>query len=361
MAGKKKCRCSRLPEETTVDMTAVPSEVDLNTSPMKVDEPVQEMDQTDMPPTDDLEKNDDALSEKNDDDLSEKSPYRGVGVILEIGKKKETYIVPHALVTSIQGVSDTLTGIFQQRIRLPDVHEDVGHTLVHYLHTGQYQVLKAQETQASAAKYLMNIRLYYTARDYDLTGLKALARDQLEDLVDQVSVDDCLTAAWVLDYPNDVWLYEHVRSKLKADFATDPTLFSQEVFTKNIGGDEDFSRALVKMMVEIYTEKLESMTVAVTDTAAVAADTSSRSTSPTFTPTISDEASCVPAPTEADHNEPFLSVGEELAVPVDESDEPWGGYKKKKLLKKKKKGPFWTDLTAPDIAAPPPPPPPFDE
>jgi len=147
-------------------------------------------------------------------------------------------------------------------ISLPELDESIGHTLVHYLHTGTYQTLKLPGVLGSAAKteeYRRGILAYFAARSYGLDGLAAYAKEAIVKFDGAMSMFETLDIVKEL-YPklsdNEMWFSVYLESKIEAAFKSDETLFKQERFLTCIGGPAAFDRALFKSMVEIYTEKI---------------------------------------------------------------------------------------------------------
>lgn len=85
--------------------------------------------------------------------------------------------------------------------------EDNSHALVHYLYTGTYQTLKLTDVSANASEnttglegrgkarkldrlleYKKSLRLYCTAKTYDLSRLETLCKVQIESFEDGISI-----------------------------------------------------------------------------------------------------------------------------------------------------------------------------
>jgi hypothetical protein len=150
-------------------------------------------------------------------------------------------------------------------IELPEVDEDIGHTLVHYLLTGAYQTLQPQDdldTPNSTTEYQRSILVYCTARRYGLDTLTDHARRNMG------LFDKRLTIFEILDIARDmyskftedeIWFPNYLKTKVEAAYEADETVFTQERFLDYIGEATVFNKALVKIMVRIYTDKITSM------------------------------------------------------------------------------------------------------
>lgn len=96
-----------------------------------------------------------------------------------------SYTVPEFLLKQSPEWSDPFHSFssFGRTIELPEVDEDIGHTLVHYLYDGTYQTLKPQGAAGppdSTVEYRRGILAYCTARLYKLNGLVDHAISSIE-------------------------------------------------------------------------------------------------------------------------------------------------------------------------------------
>ncbi len=72
---------------------------------------------------------------------------------------------------------------WSRTIALPELDEDIGHTLVHYLYTGTYQTLKPRDVSGEVERitgYKRNVHLYCAARTYGPGGLELLVKGNIE-------------------------------------------------------------------------------------------------------------------------------------------------------------------------------------
>src|SRR5438034_1497253 len=93
-------------------------------------------------------------------------PYIGPAFSLLIGSSRIRYTVLQKFLCQSPKWADACTSNSWSRvIALPEVDEDLGHTLVHYLYTGTYQTLKLQDASVDTmskriTEYRRNIQLY---------------------------------------------------------------------------------------------------------------------------------------------------------------------------------------------------------
>jgi hypothetical protein len=144
---------------------------------------------------------------------------------------------------------------------LPDVKEELGHTIVHFLYTGRYETLfdePLDAQQQAVAEFERSILVYCAASSLDLGDLKELARKKAEDLGQSLSLRDIqlLSAAVSKNIPsNDSWLDNYVLQRVAKEFAANKTIFAVEGdLLEGIGKTSVFDRAFVRHMASILTE-----------------------------------------------------------------------------------------------------------
>ena len=152
------------------------------------------------------------------------------------------------------------------KIELRDVDRDIGHSLVHYLYTGNYQTTKPQtisEAGPSGARtpteignefeahnlreYRRSVRLYCVARTYGLDKLKHLSMHHIEIPQDGISIWDVLDIAEEAygKLPDDeVWFTEYLRRKLEDKLRADKFLLKRPEFLGRIGKVKIFDQSL---------------------------------------------------------------------------------------------------------------------
>jgi hypothetical protein len=81
--------------------------------------------------------------------------------------------------------TSSLNGI----IALPKVDEDIGHTLIHYLHALVYQTLKTNGPSPKI-EYRRRVLVYSTAVKYQIEGLATVAKQEMEKYDGVVTVLD---------------------------------------------------------------------------------------------------------------------------------------------------------------------------
>jgi hypothetical protein len=145
------------------------------------------------------------------------------------------------------------------KIKLPDVREDLGHILVHYLYTRTYQPLQSQVSDDKAVEFKRNVHLYGIATKYDLAGLKPTARSNIQYTDGEVTIFDILDAAkevYQALVKYDFWLKYYLKEKMEAALATYAGLLMDQGFLGLVGKVNRFDRILMEIVGEICTEKM---------------------------------------------------------------------------------------------------------
>lgn len=149
-------------------------------------------------------------------------------------------------------------------MRLPKVDEDVGHTFIHYLYTGDYQTLKPSPTcdmPRGTIEYSRSILAYHAALSCGLDGLADHARKYIQTFDKDIHIFDII-ALGRKNFPRiteDVWFSEHLSAKIIAGFEADEQIFQREEFLEGFGKALDFDKFLVKVMAKAYTHKMSTI------------------------------------------------------------------------------------------------------
>lgn len=232
---------------------------------------------------------DNAFVSYKDDRSCSDSPYITPIFTLLVGSSRVQYTVQEGfLMQSPQWAEKCKSKPWGNKISLPDVDEDIGHSLVHYLYTGKYQTLKPRAISSkppdeaisskpsenaknptatseepgahSLREYRRSVRLYCVARTYGLAGLTYLSICHIEHPQDEISIWNVLDTAQEAyeKLPDDeFWFDSYLRRKLKASLRVDKYLLKKKEFLGRIGKVKKFDQALMKGIAEFYTERAE--------------------------------------------------------------------------------------------------------
>ncbi|OJJ78837.1 uncharacterized protein ASPGLDRAFT_30334 [Aspergillus glaucus CBS 516.65] len=108
--------------------------------------------------------------------------------------------------------------------------EDIAHTLVHYLYTGEYQTLEVKgEKPRHEREYRRSVIVYCVAVSFGMHDLACKATRYIEHFGGTVNIYQILGTA-VLVYgkmPKDNWYCKYLESKMTAAFAKDQNFFEK--------------------------------------------------------------------------------------------------------------------------------------
>ncbi|KAK7713945.1 hypothetical protein SLS57_007232 [Botryosphaeria dothidea] len=147
---------------------------------------------------------------------------------------------------------------FSSDIHLHLEHADpqIAHTLIHYLSTGKYQILRALDP---ASEYERALLAYSAAGWYELRGLRKLAVGEIERVGAAVALEDALVevgkAVECACARDQEWLLEHLEARLKEAHGQDKKVFGDRRTWRNFN---PFIRTLVMVVVALQGGKGES-------------------------------------------------------------------------------------------------------
>jgi hypothetical protein len=149
-------------------------------------------------------------------------------------------------------------------VRLDDVDEDLGHTVMHYLYTGDYQTVKPPSTcelSRRAMEYTRSVLAYRAAVSHGLDGLAEHAMRYMQVFDNDVSIIDTISLGRKI-FPRiseDPWFSEYLTDKITASFQADEGIFQREQFFEGFGESLDFDKFLGKVMAQVYSSKISAI------------------------------------------------------------------------------------------------------
>ncbi|KAL4918411.1 hypothetical protein BDW62DRAFT_200791 [Aspergillus aurantiobrunneus] len=193
----------------------------------------------------------------------ESSPYTGSSVRIVIGHSTE-YIVPSTIAGQIPSLEKHCSGNGDQLARFPEVDEEIAHTFIHYLYTGDYQTLKPAlgcNIPRRAVEYRRSVLAYHAGRRCGLEGLADHGKKYMQLFDRHVTLFDIiyLGRRYFSRITEDAWFCEYLTHKIMASFEIDEEIFQQEEFFNAFGEAPDFDRFLAKVMAETYACKISSV------------------------------------------------------------------------------------------------------
>jgi hypothetical protein len=121
------------------------------------------------------------------------SPYTTEPVTLRIGPGPKEYYVSLGLLQNAEWIDSASWGV----INLPEIDENTGHVLIHFLCTGTYQTLDNIENSAveeAHVEFKRAFSAYVMAIEHQLAGLQHLAMHKIENFGRDMTVLDIIAA-----------------------------------------------------------------------------------------------------------------------------------------------------------------------
>ena len=183
---------------------------------------------------------------------------------LRVGPGREPYYVPETLLQSLNGLPRSNDA--EAAINLPDVDVETAHTIVHFLYTGQYQSLSRDEegisTNTGAAEFKKAIAAFVAARKYGLVDLQDLAKLEVEQIGDEISVDQSAHAVGkgtLTSLQEDAgWLQDLVLRKTEQTFAESDEVFFDASFFNGIKSLK-LAKVLGQRVAELYRARVREL------------------------------------------------------------------------------------------------------
>ena len=146
-------------------------------------------------------------------------------------------------------------------VELPEIDADVGHTLVHFLFTGDYNTLGlggVPEHVRATAEFKRSILAYCAARLCTIIALEELTKAEMERYSKQISISELHKVVLDIDDKipaDDLWFPEHLFRWVKNIFHENDDLVVDRVLLDLIGQCSLFDKAVVRSLSEMYQEK----------------------------------------------------------------------------------------------------------
>ncbi|KAE8362701.1 hypothetical protein BDV27DRAFT_131127 [Aspergillus caelatus] len=197
--------------------------------------------------------------------------YEGQTVTVLIGLSRRCYTISMSLLDKFPSLYSLLktnpapkTQDTFKSLSLPDVDENIGHTLMHYLYTGDFQLRKASSTSDISKRqeyYNQSVLAYCTALNYGLCGLQGQAKRFIEVFGPSVYIHDIidLTRQVYGTVRDDQWYFEHLTARIQAAFDADERIFLEEKFIDGFDETSPLNKFLVGIMSRAYYTKLCSL------------------------------------------------------------------------------------------------------
>ena len=150
---------------------------------------------------------------------------------------------------------------------LPEIPEEIGHVLVHYLHTGRYETLRPKEKelpQKRIGELRTSIRAYAASRYYELPDLTRLTQGQIRKYGEGVALPTLLEITRDA-HPNlseaDEWFLEYLKSRIRPH-VQDPQALMGSGLLDRISGILSPNKILTRTVLEIMCERMAAPQIA---------------------------------------------------------------------------------------------------
>jgi len=190
------------------------------------------------------------------------SPYATGPVTLRIGPNGSTYTVLQGLAFQYPGLKARAnTTLPDAPIDLPEVDEDVAHTLAHFIFTERYQPLVLSgipDGARAAAEFKRSVLTYCAARLCGIGKLEDVTKRKMEHFGILISMFDIQKVVQDVSSklpPNEVWFPEHLTSWIKASLVGNESLLHDDRLVEVIGKSPLFDKAMFRSVREMYSEK----------------------------------------------------------------------------------------------------------
>jgi hypothetical protein len=144
---------------------------------------------------------------------------------------------------------------------LPAITDDIGHILVHYLHTGSYESLKPKEVDTPTkqiAELRTSIRAYATARCYELPDLMHLAQKNIEKYGEGIALTHLLEItkeAFPTLSEADGWFLDYLKSRIRPHLEDPKALLGSNLLDQ-ISSILSPNRVLLRTVLEMFCERI---------------------------------------------------------------------------------------------------------
>ncbi|KAJ5150388.1 hypothetical protein N7492_010739 [Penicillium capsulatum] len=171
-----------------------------------------------------------------------------------IGEKKYGILGSHIRKYPLLGHSSHKT-----YVTLSDVHEDVAHTLVHFLYSGAYETINSAPDDNISyiqREYQRSVLVYQASRKYHIADLETLAKKYIEYFDEAISPFEILRSIKEIfsRLPEDeVWILGYAKRVLQRSFVSGNSRFNIDDFSGIMTDNDSFSRVIMLAMIEILS------------------------------------------------------------------------------------------------------------
>lgn len=150
-------------------------------------------------------------------------------------------------------------------LELPDVHEDVGHTLVRFLYSGDYETINSplkEGTSDLAREYRRSVFVYQASRTWGISDLEKLAKPNIESLGKGMPIFDilCTTRDVFSSLPEDeTWLPKYIERSFQRLLRPGKIGYGLNGIYSTLGQSHRFDNTVMKIMLNILSHQIVSL------------------------------------------------------------------------------------------------------
>ncbi|KAJ6021260.1 hypothetical protein N7540_006764 [Penicillium herquei] len=186
------------------------------------------------------------------------SPYELPIVTVIVGRKR--YGLPRYFIQKYPKFNQQLPWLTS--IDLSDVHEDVGHTLVHFLYSGSYETIDSplEEGESKVAReYKRAVLAYRASRTYKLPALESLAKRYIKIFSESMTTPDILRITrevFPKFFEDETWLPNHIKPSLQQVLLFGETDTNLDALHTIFGEEHSFENVMTRMTLQILSNRL---------------------------------------------------------------------------------------------------------
>lgn len=153
---------------------------------------------------------------------------------------------------------------FSSNITLNDVHEDAGHSLVHFLYTGCYQTIKSplkKGVSDVAREYRKSVFVYEASRKYGIIDLENLAHQYIQRFGEGLTLSEILSETsdiFSRQWEDKDWFPDFIRGELQRFLGPSEISRNLDELSKGLGQNDRFDNIVLKIVVDILYARLRS-------------------------------------------------------------------------------------------------------
>lgn len=182
-----------------------------------------------------------------------------------VGKTQKCYSAHKAIGQKFPS-SAKVPGSGRLVLYLPEANEDIGHTLVHYFYTGQYQTVRDASISGILARkeeYRRSVLTYQAAVCYGMSFLADISRHYTEVFGDAVNIFEILAIAKDV-YPKiqstSSWYPAYLVDRMTSAFTSNEEIFQCDEFNKCFGADLKLDIFMVQIMINLFSNRMRYLT-----------------------------------------------------------------------------------------------------